>query len=222
MRKIILLWGLAGALLLIVACGGGDGHDNPPPQVIVTQILSDPVYDGDITENPLTGAFTVRQGNTESIFAGIDPFTQEESRAFLDFPLTGADGVPGDAIIQEATLDIFITGILPQPLPGTLSVRIDLVSFQPPLLINTDYDLTIQPALATTNIIPPILQSDLSNHVPVDVTSLMKEAQRLGLADFQLRILLDLGAVSPGLIEINDTTGNNRSLIAPLLEVRYL
>jgi hypothetical protein len=49
----------------------------------------------------------------------------------------------------------------------------------------------------------------------------MAEAQRLGLPDFQIRILEDLGPVSPGLIEINDTTGANRGLLAPLLQVEY-
>jgi hypothetical protein len=49
----------------------------------------------------------------------------------------------------------------------------------------------------------------------------MVEAQRLGLSSFQLRTLEDLGFVSPGLIEINDTTGLNRGVLAPLLQVSY-
>jgi hypothetical protein len=49
----------------------------------------------------------------------------------------------------------------------------------------------------------------------------MVEVQRLGLADFQIRILEDLGLVAPGLIEINDTTGASREVLAPLLEVTY-
>jgi len=58
--------------------------------------------------------------------------------------------------------------------------------------------------------------------VAVDVTSLMVEAQRLGLLNFQVRILLDFGAFSSGLIEINDTTGANRQILAPLLEVTFI
>lgn len=206
-------------LVILALTGCGDGGSSAPP-IIVTQILSDPLFDGDIVQDP-PGVFTVAQGNTQSVFAGIDPATGAESRAFLDFPLTGAGGVPGNAVIVSATLDIFINSILPQPLIDTIPIRIDLVSFQPPTLIGTDFDRTIQPALATTTIIPPIAQSDLGNHVFVDVTPLMKEAQRLGLADFQVRILQDLGTVPPGLIEINDTTGANRGVLAPLLQVTY-
>lgn len=205
--------------MVLTACGDGDGGRRPP--LFTTQIISDPAFDGDISRDPLSGTLTVTQGNVQSVFAGIDPTTGAESRAFLDFPLTGAGGVPGNAVIVAATLDIFITGILPQPLVGTIPIRIDLVSFQPPLLIGTDFDLTLQPALASTTIVPPIFQSDLSNHVSVNVTSLMREAQRLGLINFQLRILEDLGALSAGSIEINDTTGANRNILAPLLQVTY-
>jgi hypothetical protein len=49
----------------------------------------------------------------------------------------------------------------------------------------------------------------------------MAEAQRLGLVNFQVRIMEDLGIVSPGLIEINDTTGVNRGTLAPVLQVTY-
>jgi hypothetical protein len=75
--------------------------------------------------------------------------------------------------------------------------------------------------LVTATITPPISQADFGKHVSLDVTSMMKEAQRLGLANFQVRILEDLGAVSPGLIEITDTTGRNRGDLAPLLQVTY-
>lgn len=205
--------------MILVLAGCGDGGGGPP--LILTQILSDPAFDGDIRKDPATGAFTVTQGNTQSVFAGVNPTTGAEYRAFLDFPLTGAGGVPGNAVIHSAFLDIDINSIQPQPLAGTIPIRIDLVSFQPPTLVATDYDRTLQPALATTTIIPPIAQADFGNHVPVDVTSLMVEAQRQGLADFQVRILEDFGATAPGLVEINDTTGANRPSLAPLLQVTY-
>jgi len=215
MRKLLLL-GMALVLTAVLAgCGGGGSTAN----TIVTQILSDPAFDGDISL--ASGTYTVTQGNTQSVFAGIDPSTGVGFRAILDFPLTGAGGVPGNAVIVTATMDIFINSILPQPLVGTIPIRIDLVSFQPPTLIGTDFDRTLQPALASTTIFPPISQADLSGHVPVDVTSLMTIAQQQGLPNFQVRILLDLGTVSPGLIEINDTTGSNRGLLAPLLQVEY-
>jgi hypothetical protein len=205
--------------LPLAGCGGCDNRSSLP--VIVTQILSDPVYDGYIAKDPTSGNYTVTQGNTQSVFAGIDPTTLTEYRTFLDFPLTGAGGVPGDAVIVSATVDIVINSINPYPLTGTIPIRVELVSFQPPTLIGTDFDRTLQPALVTRTISPPISQSDFGNHVAIDVTELMNEAQRLGLLDFQVRILEDLGTVSPGFIEINDTTGSSRDALAPLLQVSY-
>ena len=203
---------------MLVLAGCGDDNGVPPP--FGTQILSDPAFDGDIALSQ-AGAYTVSQGNTQSVFAGIDPATGDELRAFLDFPLGGVGGVPGDAIIQSAILDIFINSIAPQPLNNTIPIRIDLVSFQPPNLIGDDFDRTLQPALASTTINPPLSNADFGQHVAVDVTPLMVEAQRLGLPSFQLRILQELGTPVPGLIEINDTTGANRATLAPLLDVVY-
>ncbi len=205
------------ATLMFAACG--DRNSSPP--VIVTQILSDVTYDGDIARDPVSGAYTVTQAlDTQSVFAGIDPATNVEYRAFLDFYLGGPGGVPLDAAIASATLDIFIDDILPNPLIGTIPIRIDLVYFQPPNLRDTDFDPSVLRALASLTIQPPISEADFGNHVPVDVTFLMREAQRLGLPDFQVRIMRTFGSDS-GLIVINDTMGPNRDLLAPLLEVRY-
>jgi hypothetical protein len=157
--------------------------------------------------------------NKQSVLAGVDPITFEESRAFLDFPLSGPNGVPINAVIVSATLDIVIDSI--KSLAGTIPIRIDLVSFQPPILLATDFDLGIQPALATTTIMISSANIAVNPHVVVDVTSLMVQAQNLSLPDFQVRILEDLGAAFPGLIEIDDTTGANRALLAPLLQVQY-
>ena len=217
MKKKLLAALLVAVTLLLGACGGGDNG----PFAVTTEILSDPLFDGDISRDPFTGALTIAQGNTEILFAGIDPATGEEFRAFLDFPLTGAGGVPGNAVIASAVVDFVISRIFPQPLFGTIPIRIDLVAFQPPTLIEEDFSLALQPALATTTVIPPISQEDLGQHVSVDVTSLMVEAQRLGLPDFQLRIMLDDTAFFAGLIEINDTTGIDRGILAPLLQVTY-
>jgi hypothetical protein len=65
------------------------------------------------------------QGNTPSVLAGIDPDTGFESRAFLDFPLTGAGGIPGSAIINSATLDIFINSISIRPAASSIPIRIE-------------------------------------------------------------------------------------------------
>lgn len=216
-KKVLTAAALAALLgLVLSSCGSSSTR-----QTVITQILSDPVFDGDIAQNPVNGAFTIAQNNTQSVFAGIHPVTAVEYRAFLDFPLGGANGVPLDAFIVSATLDIVISSILPNPLSGTIPIRIDLVTFQPPTLVNSDYSRILQPALATTTIEPPIVQSDFGRHVLVDVTALMIEAQRLGLPDFQVRIMEDLGIVTPGRIEINDTTGPSRRVLAPLLEVEY-
>jgi hypothetical protein len=213
---------LSVLLLLVVAgCGGGDGRDRGFHRQVTTQILTDSAFDGYITQAPLPGVFTVSQGATQSVFAGIDPVTGAEQRAFLDFPLTGFGGVPLDAVIDSAFLDIVVASIQPQPLIGALPIRLDLVSFEPPTLRGTDFSRSIQPALVTTTIIPPISQADFGRHISIDVTSFMNEAQRLGLSNLQIRILLDSSSGTPAIIEINDTTGANRGVLAPLLQVTY-
>lgn len=217
MKKVFLSAIIVVISLSLAGCGSDD-HGVP---LYTTQILSDPASDGDIARDPDTGFFLRTQGMTssvQSVFAGINPATFVEYRAFLDFPLTGAGGVPGDAVIVSATLDIFIDNIFLDFSTDTIPIRIDLVSFPPFSLVQEDFGST---ALATTTISPPISSADFGKHVFVDVTSLMREAQRLGLPDFQVRILEDLVAFPPGLIEINDTTGSNRGVLAPLLEVTY-
>lgn len=219
-RARILTAAVACAVLGLTACGGG-GNDNPAPSTIVTQILSDSSFDGDI-EQTSADSSTITQGMSaivQTVLAGIDPVALTEFRAFLNFPLTGSAGVPGDAIIDSAFLEVFIDDL--QPVSGSIPILIDLVSFQPPTLIATDFDRTLQPPLASTRISPPISSSDVGTHVSVDVTSLMAEAQRLGLPDFQVRIMEDLGPPIAALITIDDTTGANRSARAPLLTVSY-
>jgi hypothetical protein len=209
---------IACATFGLAGCGGGDGGDRAP-QLFTTQIFSDSGFDGDIED---TSPRTVTQGMTpsvQSVFAGIDPVTFTEFRAFLDFPLTGAGGVPGNAIIDSAFLEISVKDI--QPTTGSIPILIELVSFQPPTLLESDFDRGLQPPLASTTISPPITQADVGANISIDVTSLMVEAQRLGLVDFQVRIMEDLGPAIPVLIEIDDTTGADRSLHAPLLTVTY-
>jgi hypothetical protein len=204
----------------LASCGGGDSGGGPPP-LFTVQIASDSGYDGDIQEtSPST--FIVTQGmspSVQSVFAGIDPATLTEFRAFFDFPLGGAGGVPAVANIDSAFLDIYINSL--QAGGTTLSILIELVNYQPPALLETDFDRNLQPPLAYVRVTPPFVQSDVGTNVSIDVTPLMLQAQELGLADFQVRILEDLGPAIPGLIEINDTTGANRSSLAPLLMVTY-
>jgi hypothetical protein len=101
-----------------------------------------------------------------------------------------------------------------------IPVRIELVSFQQPM-VATDFDRTAQPPIAYTILSPRLGPSDRGKYVPIDVTELMDQAQRLGLADFQVRILEDLGPPIEGLFTINDSTGSNRPSLAPLLTVNY-
>ena len=202
-------------ILALTGCGGGGGSY---PQTITTSILSDSVYDGDIEQ---TGpSLFVTQGMSypavQSVFAGINPATSNEFRAFLDFPLGGAGGVPSNAIIDSATLGINIKSI--QASSPTIPILIELVAFQPPTLLTTDFNRSLQPPLAYINI--PIYLTDVGNNIVIDVTSLMVEAQFRGLTDFQVRILDDF-STPPGVVEINDTTGTNRPSLAPLLTVTY-
>jgi len=210
-------------ILSLTACGGGGSSPPPtsPPPTYVTHILSDPAFDGYIEETAPT-TLSIVQGmspTVQSLFAGVDPVTLLETRAFLDFPVRGSGGVPLGATINSATLEFTINGI--RPASGVIPIRIELVAFQPPDLIATDFDRTIQPALAFTTVSPPISSADVNGNVSVDVTPLMAKAQYLGLVDFQLRIMEDLGIVSPGEIEIDDSIGPDRGTVAPLLTVTY-
>jgi len=221
MQRMLCAILMGFTILALSGCGGGGGGGGSYPQTFTTSILSDPVYDGDIEQTSLT-SFTITQGmssSIQSVFAGVDPVSQNEYRAFLDFPLGGAGGVPSNAIIDSAKLDIVINTI--QPSYATIPILIDLVSFQSPSLLSTDFDRGIQPALAYTTISPPISSpADVGQNISIDVTSLMGEAQFRGLPDFQVRILEDFGT-NPGIIEINDTTGPNRPILAPQLTVTY-
>jgi len=94
-------------MLAMSGCGGGDSST---PPTFVTSIPSNPAFDGDILNGTL-----LSPANSPSLLAGIDPFTPSEYRAFLVFPLTGAGGVPGNAFIDSAILDIFINRIVLHP-----------------------------------------------------------------------------------------------------------
>ena len=217
MKKTIL-----AALMVFIALaltGCGDGGSSSP--IFVTQILSDPALDGDIFKDTLTPpAFTITQGMrlsppppVQSVFAGIDatPVTGGEFRAFLDFHLGGTGGVPLNAFIVSAFLDLFITSNI----SGSIPVSIDLVSLQLPTSQLTPGDFN-SAFLSTTTTTLFIRQANIRQQVSIDVTPLMAEAQRLGLPGLQVRILC--GA---GIIEIDDRTGVDRSSFAPLLQVAY-
>ena len=204
----ILASAVACAIVGLTGCGGG-GNDNPAP--FSTEILSDPSVDGDIEQSG-PNSFTITQGmssSVQSVLAGIDPAGGTEFRAFLDFPLGGSGGVPAQAVINSATLEIFIDDL--QPVGGSVPLLIDLVSTLPRLtLVAGDYDRSALPAIASVQ--TSARESDVGHSILVDVTALMVQAQRLGLDDFQIRVLEDLvpNPVST-LIAIDDTTGSDRS-----------
>jgi len=212
--KIRLFAALLFMGIALAGCGSGEVVVSPAP-LITTKISSSLSLDGYVVENPVTLALTSVQ-NTASLFAGLDPTTGAEYRAFIGFPLGGVGGVPGNAIIDSATLDIIINDVQIQPLNASVPIRIELVSFGAPLLPN-DFDRIILPPLAFTTISPPISRTAIGFSVVVDVTVLMREAQRLALPAFQVRILEDFGFVTPGLIEIDDST----TVRAPQLTVKY-
>jgi hypothetical protein len=206
------------ALLCLAGCGG-DG-DGVPPQ-IVTHILSDSRFDGDIEQTSPT-TYTVTQGmssSVQSILAGINPTAGSEFRAFLDFPLSGSDGVPENAIIDSAFLEVLVDNVIPGN--GSVPIRVELVAFQPPTLITTDFDRTAQPPLGAVLVSGDVTAADIGNFVAVDVTPLMIQAQQLGLVDFQVRIMEDLGPPIFTLMEIDDTTADDRPQRAPVLTVTY-
>jgi hypothetical protein len=210
----------ACGVLFLSGCGGGSESDDGS-RTVTTHILSDPRFDGDI-ERIAPDTYTVTQGmstTVQSVLAGIDPVGGTEFRAFLDFPLGGSGGVPGDALIDSAFLDLYVTSL--DPITARLPLRVDLVAFQPPTLRDTDYSRSVQPALASVTVSPDISRSDVDRYVPIDVTSLMREAQRRGLADFQVRIMEDLGPPIPALMIIDDSTGSDRASRAPLLTVTW-
>jgi len=207
MRKIWIL-GLVGVLsLFLAACGGGGDDRNA-----VIQTLSDQPVDGDIGFTaPAT--FVISQANvTNDVQYGIDA-GGTEFRAFLDFPLDGSNGggvLPLSAVIVAADIDIFVNSVT---LAASVPTLLDLVSF--PITGLTTVDFASVPLLTRAPF--DILSSDIGNFVRIDVTSLMVEAQRLGLSNLQLRFLLDFVPGAAGLVVLDDGVAGR----APLLTVEF-
>jgi hypothetical protein len=206
MRKIGIL-GLVGVLALFLAgCGGGDG-----PNTVVIQSLSDQTADGDIGFTP-PGTFLISQAAvTRSVQYGIDS-GGTEFQAFLDFPLDGSTGggvVPLGAIIVSADIEVFVNNVTFASFVPTV---LDLVTFPITGLTTGDFNSVPLASRAPFD----ILLSDINNIVRIDVTSLMVEAQRLGLRDLQVRFLIET-LVVPGLVQIDD----DLVATAPILTVVF-
>jgi len=216
MRKI-WIFGLVGVLALFLAgCGGSDSvpitgpglvgiADRPtvsitapeltvrytipsvPGTTFTAIILSDQPTDGDIAFDSVTSVYSVTKGPSAILF-GIDSADPHhpEYRAFLDFPLdgsTGDDVIPLDASIVSATLKISVDFV---DFASTVPVLLDLVQY--PVVTGLTFADYNSAFLATRSL--DIFDFDAGNDVLIEVTSLMAEAQRRGLADFQVRFLL--------------------------------
>lgn len=200
-------------VLTVFALSGCHSNDDPL-HTYDTEIVSDADADGDIGL-ALDDTYSVSSAiDTGSVFSGVDPVTGEDFRGFLNFPLREIDGIPRNAVIESATLEVFIVG-MSDSLPGEIfPFLIDLVDFQPPYLVASDFSRVIQPPLLTMPV--KFYPSDNGHFVVIDVTELVDEAQYQGLPDLQLRFLLDFSADS-GLIEIDDAD----AATAPLLRITY-
>jgi hypothetical protein len=213
MKKFLRLCVIAVFMISIAACGGGG--DGVSQTVFVAQIFSDHAVDGDIAFNPVLQTLTITNG-PNTLFFGIDDMNPNlpEYRAFLDFPLdgsTGGDIVPADAVIVSATLELFVNEVSFAILVPTL---LDLVSYPISGLRPQDFN---SPPLVFQRL--SFFRSDQGKPVTIDVTPLMREAQRLGLSDFQVRFLLDLAVSDIGFVGIEDLP--NITITAPLLTVEY-
>lgn len=213
MKKLLMIFVIMFFTISIAACGGG--HDSPPRAIFVSQILSDQVADGDIAFDPVQQTFTISNG-PGTLFFGIDDLDPNlpEYRAFLDFPLdgsTGQDIVPADAVIVSAKLELFLNEVSFATVVPTL---LDLAPYPVTGLMQQDFD---SPPVAFRQV--DFFSSDQGKHVTIDVTQLMREAQRLGLSEFQVRFLIDSSVSDIGFVGIEDLP--NVTITAPLLTVEY-
>jgi hypothetical protein len=212
MKKFLRIGVVALVMLSVAACGGGGGDSRP---IFVAQMLSDQATDGDIAFDPVLQTYTVTNG-PDTLFFGIDDLNPNlpEYRAFLDFPLdgsTGGDIVPSNAVIVSATLELFINEV---SFATVVPALLDLVPYPISGLGPQDFN---SPPLVFRPL--DFFRSDQGNFVSIDVTQFMREAQRLGLADFQVRFLLDLSVSDIGFVGIEDRP--SITLTAPLLTVEY-
>jgi len=203
-----------GLLIILLPALNGCGCDSDAKPIFVAKIFSDQPTDGDIAFDPVDNSFTITQG-PDTLFFGIDDLDPNipEYRAFLDFPLDGSTGgevLPASAFIVSATLEVFVNEVSFASVVPTL---IDLVVYPISGLEVADYDSR---PLLTRRV--NFFRSDQGKFVSIDITGLMREAQGRGLADLQLRFILDL-AVNSGFVSIEDRP--TVTLTAPLLTVEY-
>ncbi len=209
-----LLYILFIVMLALSLSGCGDSSNT-----FVARVLSDQPVDGDIAFDGVS--YTITNG-PDTLFFGIDDsdINLPEYRAFLDFPLDGSSGedvLPLDAEIVYATLEVFVDEV---SFAGTVPTLLDLVTYSIAGLTPVDYD---SPPLRFPDGTDASLEFnffsfDEGNFVLIDVTSLMRETQRRGLSDFQVRFVLDF-VTDTGLVGIQDRP--NVTVRAPQLTVEF-
>jgi hypothetical protein len=215
-KKFLVVWTVVLAIIFLYGCSensdDNDTNDTRAP-LVTREIFSNMNTDGDIVCTAQSSFSVSSASVTGNVFAGVDPDTGDEFRGFLDFPLDEPTGMPADAIIQSADLNIKVNTVSLPSADATAPMIIDMVDFQPPTLDATYYDReALRELLSLTPV--PFYSSDAGKFVNIDVMPLMQEALRHGLPSLQLRFLLDLD-VNSGLIEINDDDA------PPLLTVTY-
>jgi len=202
---------LAG-MVFLAALGLAGCSSNDDLRVFTAEILSDQPSDGDISFDPVNGF--IPTNGPDTLFFGIDEANPNtpEYRAFLTFPLST---VPLGAQIDSAFL---IVNIFDVNFSSTIHTFLDLVTYFPGALVPADYssDPLSYPGGGFAFRSFDFFSSDIGFDVNIEVTSLMREAQRRGLPDFQVRFMLDTG---PGFVEIDDRP--TVTITAPLLIVNY-
>jgi hypothetical protein len=200
MKKFLKLYVIAVVMLSIAACGEHWCWDWECRNLFVAQIYSNQLTDGHIAFDPVRQTFTITT-RPDTLFFGIDDLDPNlpEYRAFLDFPLdgsTGGDIIPLNAVIVSATLELFINEV---SFATEVPTLLDLVTYPVSGLRSQDFDSS---PLVFRRL--NFFGSDQGKPVMIDVTPLMREAQRLGLYDFQVRFLLDLAVSDIGFVGIED------------------
>jgi hypothetical protein len=187
----------------------------PSPTQFSARILSDRASDGDIAFDPVLSSFLVTQGPSTILF-GIDSLNANlpEYRAFLTFPLdgtTGQDFVPGNALILQADVEVFVNFL---DFASAVPTFLDLVQYPfrdlgagNPALDFDQVPLAFGPAF-------DFFASDTGNFVRIEVTSLMQAAQvPPALVDFQLRFSRDMSV--PPLSPSSPSRNSGRIVVPP-------
>jgi hypothetical protein len=218
MKKLLYLGITAILALSLFGCGSAA---NSVDIIFVAQILSDQLADGDIAFDPVLNSYTITN-SPNTLFFGIDEadINLPEFRAFLDFPLDGStneETVPANAEIISAIMEVFVDEV---SFAGTIPTLMDLATFPINGLTPADFNsLPLQfPDGSDASLEFDFFGSDQGNFVLIDVTSLMRETQRRGLPNFQVRLLIDFAA-NAGFVGIEDRP--NIAMTAPQLTVRF-